>query len=148
MKLTLNNSRKNLSFIILVVSIFAFFYIWLKLGFSSMIFSTDDVLPNLSTNMGLSLVVSISILTLLKLTTNMFEEADKAVEYVWIYWWIFSLFLLCFSVHNYVEKLEYCGIFFNDNQKMKSYSELQLSDKRFFLDTCKLKDRDIRFNNL
>ena len=47
-----------------------------------MIFSTDDVLPNLSTNMGLSLVASISILTLLNLTTNIFEEADKVVEYV------------------------------------------------------------------
>ena len=82
MKLTLNNSRKNLSFIILIVTISAFFYIGFKLGFSSMIFSTDDVLPNLSTNMGLSLVVSISILTLLKLTTNIFEETDKAVEYV------------------------------------------------------------------
>lgn len=148
MKLTLNNSRRNLSFIILIVTISAFFYIWFKLGFSSMIFSTDDVLPNLSTNMGLSLVASISILSLLNLTTNIFEEADKVVEYVWIYWWIFSLFLLCFSVHNYVEKLEYCGIFFNDTQKMKSYSELQLWEKRLFLDTCKLKDRDIRFNNL
>ena len=135
MKLTLNNSRRNLSFIILIVTISAFLYIWFKLGFSSMIFSTDDVLPNLSTNMWLSLVVSITILTLLKLTTNIFEESDKVVEYVWIYWWIFSLFLLCFSVHNYVEKMEYCGIFFNDTQKMKSYSELNLGEKRLFLDT-------------
>ena len=47
-----------------------------------MIFSTDDVLPNLSSNMGLSLVVSISILTLLNLTTKIFEEADKLVDYV------------------------------------------------------------------
>lgn len=148
MKLTLNNSRRNLSFIILIVTISAFLYIWFKLGFSSMIFSTDDVLPNLSTNMWLSLVVSITILTLLKLTTNIFEESDKVVEYVWIYWWIFSLFLLCFSVHNYVEKMEYCGIFFNDTQKMKSYSELNLGEKRLFLDTCKLKNRDIRFSNL
>jgi len=148
MKLTLNNSRKILSFIILIVSIFSFFYIWFKLGFSSMIFSTDDVLQNLSTNMWLSLVVSISILSLLNLTTKIFEEADKFVDYVWIYWSILSLSLLCFSVHNYVEKLEYCGVFFSDTQKMKSYSELKLWEKKLFLDTCKLKDRDIRFNNL
>ena len=148
MKLTLNNSRKILSFIILIVSIFSFFYIWFKLGFSSMIFSTDDVLQNLSTNMWLSLVVSISILSLLNLTTKIFEEADKFVDYIWIYWSILSLALLCLSVHNYVEKLEYCEVFFSDTQKMKSYSKLKLWEKKLFLDTCKLKNRSIIFNNL
>lgn len=148
MKFISNSLRRKFCFILLIITISTFSYIWFKLGFSTIIFSTDSTFLNLCTNIGLSLVLSISILSLLNLTTKIFDEADKFVDYIWIYWSILSLSLLCLSVHNYVEKLEYCGVFFSDTQKMKSYSELKLWEKKLFLDTCKLKDRDIRFNNL